>query len=42
VIVRPLRPYGMPASLRVSIGQAAELDRLLEALDAVLPGIPTA
>ena len=42
VIVRPLRPYGLPASLRISVGTAAEIDRLLEALDAVLPGIPTA
>jgi histidinol-phosphate aminotransferase len=42
VIVRPLLPYGLPSSLRISMGTPAELDRLLEALDAVLPGLPLA
>ena len=37
VIVRPLRPYGLDAWLRVSVGTADENDTLLEALDAVLP-----
>ena len=37
VIVRPLRPYGLDAWLRISVGTSDENDSLLEALDAVLP-----
>ncbi|HEY9034390.1 MAG TPA: histidinol-phosphate transaminase [Pseudomonadales bacterium] len=36
VIVRPVVPYGMPHHLRVSIGLAAENDRFLDAMKAVL------
>ena len=36
VIVRPLRPYGLPNWLRISVGTSDENDSLLEALDAVL------
>jgi histidinol-phosphate aminotransferase len=42
VIVRPLRAYRMPESLRVSVGTAEENDRFLAELDAVLPETPTA
>lgn len=35
VIVRPLRPYGLEAWLRISVGTADENDSLLEALDAL-------
>jgi histidinol-phosphate aminotransferase len=33
VIVRPLGPFGDPASVRISVGSPAELDRLFAALD---------
>ncbi|MCS6242970.1 MAG: histidinol-phosphate transaminase [Opitutus sp.] len=36
VIVRPMRPYGMPEWLRVTVGTAAQNERLLETLAAVL------
>jgi histidinol-phosphate aminotransferase len=36
VIVRPMAPYGLPTYLRISIGLAAENDRLLAALAEVL------
>ncbi len=36
VIVRPLASYQLPQFLRVTVGTAAENDRFLEALDAVL------
>jgi histidinol-phosphate aminotransferase len=42
VIVRPLRAYRMPESLRVSVGTAEENDRFLAALDAVLRETSTA
>jgi histidinol-phosphate aminotransferase len=34
VIVRPLGPFGDPASVRISVGSPDELTRLFEALDA--------
>ena len=40
MIVRPLRPYGLATSLRVSIGTAEENGLFLRALDAVLGEIP--
>jgi histidinol-phosphate aminotransferase len=42
VIVRPLRAYRMPQSLRVSVGTTEENDLLLAALDVVLSETPTA
>ncbi len=36
VIVRPLAPYGMADTLRVSVGSAEENAKFLQALDAVL------
>jgi histidinol-phosphate aminotransferase len=39
VIVRPLVAYGMPESLRISIGTPDENTNLLEALDAVLTAV---
>jgi len=36
IIPRPLTPYGMPDYLRISVGTAAENDRLLHALQAIL------
>jgi histidinol-phosphate aminotransferase len=36
VIVRPMRPYGMPEWLRVTVGTAAQNERLLSTLAAVL------
>jgi histidinol-phosphate aminotransferase len=36
VIVRPMRPYGMPEWLRVTVGTAAQNERLLATLAAVL------
>jgi histidinol-phosphate aminotransferase len=42
VIVRPLRAYGMPAWLRISIGTAEDNDYFLQALDAVLEELPPA
>jgi histidinol-phosphate aminotransferase len=42
VIVRPLRAYGMPAWLRVSIATAEDNDFFLQALDAVLEDLPPA
>jgi histidinol-phosphate aminotransferase len=36
VIVRPVANYGMPDSLRISIGTASENERFLAALEAVL------
>lgn len=38
VIVRPMRPYGMPEWLRVTVGTPAQNDRLLTTLAAVLRG----
>ena len=38
VIVRPMRPYGMPDWLRVTVGTAAQNERLLATLAAVLRG----
>jgi histidinol-phosphate aminotransferase len=37
VIVRPLDGYGLPSCLRISVGAPAENERLLRALDEVLP-----
>ena len=34
VIVRPLGPFGDPASVRISVGSGEELDRLFDAIDA--------
>jgi histidinol-phosphate aminotransferase len=34
VIVRPLGPFGDPASVRISVGSPEELDRLFAAIDA--------
>ena len=34
VIVRPLGPFGDPASVRISVGSPEELDRLFSAIDA--------
>jgi histidinol-phosphate aminotransferase len=34
VIVRPLGPFGDPASVRISVGSEEELDRLFAAIDA--------
>ena len=34
VIVRPLGPFGDPASVRISVGSADELTRLFAAIDA--------
>jgi histidinol-phosphate aminotransferase len=42
VIVRPLRAYGMPAWLRISISTAEDNDYFLQALDAVLAERPSA
>ncbi len=42
VIVRPLRAYEMPTSLRVSVGTEAEVDRLLAAMAAALRATPRA
>lgn len=36
VIVRPMRPYGMPEWLRVTVGTSAQNERLLATLAAVL------
>ncbi len=36
IIVRPLHGYGLPQYLRVTVGSAAENNRLLEALEAIL------
>jgi histidinol-phosphate aminotransferase len=38
VIVRPMRPYGMPEWLRVTVGTPAQNERLLATLAAVLRG----
>lgn len=38
VIVRPMRPYGMPEWLRVTVGTPAQNERLLATLAAVLGG----
>jgi histidinol-phosphate aminotransferase len=38
VIVRPMKPYGMPEWLRVTVGTEAQNTRLLAALDEVLKG----
>jgi histidinol-phosphate aminotransferase len=38
VIVRPMRPYGMPEWLRVTVGTPAQNERLLATLAAVLAG----
>lgn len=38
VIVRPMRPYGMPEWLRVTVGTPAQNERLLATLGAVLRG----
>ena len=38
VIVRPMRPYGMPEWLRVTVGTSAQNERLLSTLAAVLGG----
>jgi histidinol-phosphate aminotransferase len=38
VIVRPMKPYGMPEWLRVTVGTEAQNTRLLGALDEVLAG----
>ncbi len=38
VIVRPMKPYGMPEWLRVTVGTAGQNGRFLSALDAVLAG----
>ncbi len=38
VIVRPMRPYGMPEWLRVTVGTPAQNERLLTTLAAVLRG----
>ncbi len=38
VIVRPMKPYGMPEWLRVTVGTEAQNTRFLAALDAVLAG----
>ena len=38
VIVRPMRPYGMPEWLRVTVGTSAQNERLLATLAAVLGG----
>jgi hypothetical protein len=32
--VRPLGPFGDPASVRISVGSGEELDRLFDAIDA--------
>jgi histidinol-phosphate/aromatic aminotransferase/cobyric acid decarboxylase-like protein len=34
VIVRPLGPFGDPASVRISVGSPDELTRLFAAIDA--------
>ena len=34
VIVRPLGPFGDPASVRISVGSPEELERLFAAIDA--------
>jgi len=36
VIVRPMRPYGMPEWLRITVGTPAQNERLLRAITAVL------
>lgn len=36
VIVRPMKPYGLPEWLRVTVGSAAQNERLLAALDKAL------
>lgn len=36
VIVRPMKPYGLPEWLRVTVGSAAQNERLLAALDEAL------
>lgn len=38
VIVRPMRPYGMPEWLRVTVGTPAQNERLLATLAAILRG----
>jgi histidinol-phosphate aminotransferase len=38
VIVRPMRPYGMPEWLRVTVGTPAQNERLLTTLAAILRG----
>jgi histidinol-phosphate aminotransferase len=40
VIVRPLRAYGLDTCLRITVGTAAENERLLEALDALDAALP--
>jgi histidinol-phosphate aminotransferase len=35
VIVRPMRPYGLPNALRITVGRPDENDRLLGALDSL-------
>ncbi len=42
VIARPMRPYGFPRSLRVSIGTPTQNERFLRALDRVLQTPPGA
>jgi histidinol-phosphate aminotransferase len=39
VIVRPMKPYGMPEWLRVTVGTEAQNTRLLATLDEVLPPV---
>jgi len=41
VIVRPMRAYNLPTCVRVSVGLRQENDRFLEALDRVLPRLPS-
>lgn len=38
VIVRPMKPYGMPEWLRVTVGTSAQNERLLQALDDTAHG----
>ena len=38
VIVRPIENYGMPDHLRITIGRAGEMDRLIATLPEVLAG----
>ncbi|MGW7545617.1 pyridoxal phosphate-dependent aminotransferase [Streptomyces sp. NPDC054770] len=38
ILVRDAGRFGLPGHLRISVGPAAQLERLLDALDAVAPG----
>jgi histidinol-phosphate aminotransferase len=40
VIVRPMRAYGMPEAVRISVGTPAENERLLRALEVVIGETP--